>query len=502
MSGSSSETLPSATPTEPRLFVAVDIGGTKIASALVTVEGSGLPSVSEKSEIPTPAQSGSKAVVEAVYESVRRCLDLANETPAGIGIASAGVVNTETGSITSATDLIIGWAGTPLGKLVEEEFGLPVAVLNDVHAHALGEWTYGAGKGFDSMLAVAVGTGIGGAIISDGKLHLAPTSRPVTSATFRIRLQLDLNARAALADTSNPSRPAPVRSLFTTAKRPGVRSRLRPRNHRPRRCWRSFRTADPFDSGAALGDSIAGIANCVDPQAVVLSGSVTRSGELWWNALKDAFQAGALPALRKSKYLKAPSDPRRPTAEQVTVAAQTFKQLKNKPGDHNERSSKTLLEQIKGGLVVSVQAYPGEPMRHPETMAQIALAAEQGGAVAIRCQGLADISAIRGQVEVPVIGLWKDGHEGVFITPTLRHARSCLMAGADIVALDATRRPRPDGLTYAETVAALHDEGAVVMADCGSFEDAVRAAEAGSDILSTTLAGYSGERPKTEWPRL
>ncbi|MDO5033868.1 MAG: N-acetylmannosamine-6-phosphate 2-epimerase [Actinomycetaceae bacterium] len=159
-----------------------------------------------------------------------------------------------------------------------------------------------------------------------------------------------------------------------------------------------------------------------------------------------------------------------------------------------------LLARIKGGLIVSVQAYPGEPMRHPETMAQIALAAELGGAVGIRCQGLSDIAAIRGQVDVPVIGLWKDGHEGVYITPTLRHARACMMAGADIVAIDATRRPRPDGLTYAETVAALHDEGAVVMADCGSFEDAAMAAEAGTDILSTTLSGYTGERPKTDGP--
>lgn len=153
-------------------------------------------------------------------------------------------------------------------------------------------------------------------------------------------------------------------------------------------------------------------------------------------------------------------------------------------------------------LVVSVQAYPGEPMRDPRTMAQIALAAELGGAAAIRCQGLADISAIKDQVSVPVIGLWKEGSEGVYITPTLRHARACSMAGADIVAIDATRRPRPDGRTYAETVAALHDEGIVVMADCGSIGDAEMAYEAGSDILSTTLSGYTGEREKTAGPDL
>ena len=158
------------------------------------------------------------------------------------------------------------------------------------------------------------------------------------------------------------------------------------------------------------------------------------------------------------------------------------------------------IEAIKGGLVVSCQAYPGEPLRHPETMAQMAMAAVEGGAVGIRCQSLSDIAAIKGQVEVPVIGIWKDGREGVYITPTLRHARCCASAGADIVAIDATGRPRPDGRTYADTVRVLHDEGIVVMADCGSFADAERAVEAGSDIISTTLSGYTGERKKTDGP--
>lgn len=159
-----------------------------------------------------------------------------------------------------------------------------------------------------------------------------------------------------------------------------------------------------------------------------------------------------------------------------------------------------VINRIKGGLVVSCQAYPGEPLRHPETMAQMAMAAVEGGAVGIRCQGLSDISAIKGQVDVPVIGIWKDGSEGVYITPTLRHARCCAAAGADIVAIDATGRPRPDGRTYAETVRALHDEGVTVMADCGSFDDAKRAVDAGTDIISTTLAGYTGEREKTVGP--
>ncbi len=322
MAGSSSETLPSATPTEPRLFVAVDIGGTKIASALVTVEGSGLPSVSEKSEIPTPAQSGSKAVVEAVYESVRRCLDLANETPAGIGIASAGVVNTETGSITSATDLIIGWAGTPLGKLVEEEFGLPVAVLNDVHAHALGEWTYGAGKGFDSMLAVAVGTGIGGAIISDGKLHLGAhfAAGHVGHVPHPLAAGFECSCGASGHIESVASGTGQV-TLYN-AKRDQESEVASGREITDRAdAGEAFAQLILSDSGAALGDSIAGIANCVDPQAVVLSGSLTRSGELWWNALKDAFQAGALPALREIEILEGTLGSKAPLLGATVAAA-------------------------------------------------------------------------------------------------------------------------------------------------------------------------------------
>ncbi|WP_085831237.1 N-acetylmannosamine-6-phosphate 2-epimerase [Collinsella vaginalis] len=147
-----------------------------------------------------------------------------------------------------------------------------------------------------------------------------------------------------------------------------------------------------------------------------------------------------------------------------------------------------LIENLKGKLIVSVQAYPGEPLRNPETMAQMARACEIGGAAAIRCQGIADIAAIKGRVEIPVIGLWKDGHEGVYITPTLRHARACVAAGADIVAFDATDRPRPDGRTVADTLEPLKAEGVFTMADCMTIDDIRRAAELGFDLVSTTLS--------------
>ncbi|GAB2535819.1 N-acetylmannosamine-6-phosphate 2-epimerase [Brachybacterium huguangmaarense] len=163
-----------------------------------------------------------------------------------------------------------------------------------------------------------------------------------------------------------------------------------------------------------------------------------------------------------------------------------------------------LLAPLQGSLIVSCQAYPGEPMRDPRTIAQVAASVERGGATAVRAQGLDDIRAVRAAVDVPVIGIWKDGAEGVFITPTLDHCLAVIDAGADILALDATQRPRPDGRSVAETVAAVRDSGFTgpIMADCDDEASALAAAEAGCDIVGTTLAGYTGARERTQGPDL
>lgn len=161
-----------------------------------------------------------------------------------------------------------------------------------------------------------------------------------------------------------------------------------------------------------------------------------------------------------------------------------------------------VLDRLRGGLIVSCQAYPGEPMLDPRTMTQVAQAAVAGGAVGIRGKGLADLRAMRSAVDVPVIGLVKVGDSGVYITPTLEDCRAVADTGVEIVALDGTRRPRPDGRSLAETVAALREShpGVLVMADCGSVGDGEAARAAGVDLLGTTLVGYTGERPRTDGP--
>ncbi|MFD4242126.1 N-acetylmannosamine-6-phosphate 2-epimerase [Streptomyces sp. NPDC058525] len=150
-----------------------------------------------------------------------------------------------------------------------------------------------------------------------------------------------------------------------------------------------------------------------------------------------------------------------------------------------------VLDRLRGALIVSCQAYPGEPMRDPDTMRRVAMAARDGGAVGIRAQGEDDIRAIRGALDLPLIGLWKDGTEGVYITPTARHALAVLEAGADIVALDATDRPRPDRRPLAASIDAVRAAGGLVMADVSTYEEGVRAAGLGADLVGTTLSGYT-----------
>ncbi|GAA3728112.1 N-acetylmannosamine-6-phosphate 2-epimerase [Leifsonia bigeumensis] len=162
-----------------------------------------------------------------------------------------------------------------------------------------------------------------------------------------------------------------------------------------------------------------------------------------------------------------------------------------------------ILESLRGGLIVSCQAYPGEPLRDPAILRQLALAVVEGGAVAVRLEGLTTVRFAAEVVDVPIIGIVKEGRGPVVITPTVDRALELARAGADIVAVDGTRRSRPDGLGLREVVERLHGEaGVLVMADCGSLQDALAAEAAGADLLGTTLAGYSGERALTRGPDL
>ena len=150
-----------------------------------------------------------------------------------------------------------------------------------------------------------------------------------------------------------------------------------------------------------------------------------------------------------------------------------------------------LLEGLRGGLVVSCQPVVGGPMDRVEIITALAQAAEDGGAVGLRIEGADHVRAVRAASKLPILGLVKRDLFGsqVRITPLVDDVRDLALAGADIIAFDATIRPRP--FPIAELLAEVRRHGRLAMADCSSLEDALAAEAAGVDLIGSTLSGYT-----------
>lgn len=163
-------------------------------------------------------------------------------------------------------------------------------------------------------------------------------------------------------------------------------------------------------------------------------------------------------------------------------------------------------EQVKGKLIVSCQALPDEPLHSSYIMGRMAYAALVGGASGIRANTVADIKEIKSTVDLPIIGIIKHqyGDNNVYITPTMAEIDALMAEGVDVIAIDGTKRERPDGRTLEDLmkeVRAKYPEQ-LFMADISSVEEAVECERLGFNMVGTTLVGYTeytkGNDPLTE----
>ena len=156
-----------------------------------------------------------------------------------------------------------------------------------------------------------------------------------------------------------------------------------------------------------------------------------------------------------------------------------------------------LMEKIRGGLIVSCQALPDEPLHSSFIMGRMAYAAALGGAVGIRANSVEDILEIKKMVSLPIIGIIKKDYENcrTRITPTMQEVDALVEVGVEIIAMDATTRLRPDGRTIAEFFPEVRQKypNQFFMADCATYEDALRAEQLGFDFVGTTLNGYTDD---------
>ncbi|MBE6100299.1 MAG: N-acetylmannosamine-6-phosphate 2-epimerase [Anaerovibrio sp.] len=162
----------------------------------------------------------------------------------------------------------------------------------------------------------------------------------------------------------------------------------------------------------------------------------------------------------------------------------------------------SFLPDVKGGLIVSCQALPDEPLHSSFIMGRMALAAKEGGAVAIRAQSSVDIKEIQKVTGLPVIGLIKKNYDDseIYITPTMAEVEDLLTTDCEMIALDMTNRPRPAGEEIDKLVERIHSAGRLVLADISTYEEGMSAADIGADAISTTLSGYTSYSPQLEGP--
>lgn len=162
------------------------------------------------------------------------------------------------------------------------------------------------------------------------------------------------------------------------------------------------------------------------------------------------------------------------------------------------------IERLHGRLIVSCQAPADSPFHRPAMIAALAQCAERGGAGGVRVDGPEDVTAVRQVAGVPIIGIYKvPGAAPIYITPTFGRAMELARAGADIIAVQATRERGPRDTPLDELIARIHAEcGLPVMADVSTLDEGSAAAGAGADLVATTMAGYTPHSRAMDGPDL
>lgn len=269
--------------------IGIDIGGTKLAVAAIDASGALVTPVLTG---PTPAAEGPEAIVAALrgmVAEVARAADLPAELPAGVG--SAGVL-APGGRVLSATDAIAAWSGFELRTELEAALGRSVRTLNDVHAAALGEQRLGAARGVRSFLMATVGTGLGGALVLDGRLRVGRTGTAGSlghiAASGRLPARCTCGQSGHLeAYVSGPALEAAYRD------RTGVALSLRDLGAARDR---DAIAAEVIREGAeTLGRGLADALNLLDVDCVVIGGGVAELGAPYLDVVARAMHGGALP---------------------------------------------------------------------------------------------------------------------------------------------------------------------------------------------------------------
>lgn len=292
-----------------KLYAGIDIGATNIKYGLVDEQGV----VRFKSKADTPDAASPEKIFDRVLFCGERLLVVADEENGDvshIGVGSPGTINISTGMIEGTCPNMPGWVGFHLRERLKERLNLPVFVDNDANCASLAEYRFGAGIGFHDIICLTVGTGIGGTLILDGRLHRGTSfaAGEIGHMTVAVDqggrtefeyLEKLVSSRAIIAGVKDKLRdeitPAfqnligdnidrlTIRKIFTAIKRgDAVAKRV------------------VTDAGRLLGTTLAGLINVINPELIILGGGVAEGGADFVDAVRDSIQANTLPTVAQA----------------------------------------------------------------------------------------------------------------------------------------------------------------------------------------------------------
>lgn len=276
--------------------IGIDIGGTKIAGGIVTATGS----VIARDEGPTPVASGGKKILEDAISLAKTLMSKAESSVTAIGVGAGGQIDAVQGSVYSATDVIPGWKGMQIARSFTEALGLPAAVDNDVNVLALAETRFGAARecANGTVVFLALGTGVGGALLTRGGIHHG--SHWSGGEFGHILLTMDPDARRDLggargtleAYCSGPGLVATWRELTGNVD-PNLTGHDVVRDFRENPNGMGAKAIEM--TGTYLGFGLASLANALDPDLIIVGGGLAELGDLLLAPARQVMKEYGLP---------------------------------------------------------------------------------------------------------------------------------------------------------------------------------------------------------------
>ncbi|WP_297633311.1 ROK family protein [uncultured Clostridium sp.] len=289
------------------LFVGVDLGGTKIYTALGDEKGNILNEII----VETEAEKGPEAIVEKIKYTIKHVSEGREEKLRAIGIGSPGPLNIKEGIILNPPNL--PFENYNIVEKIEKDFNIPVYLDNDANAATIGEYAFGAGKGTDNMVFITASTGVGGGAVLNGKIYRGSTFNALEVGHTTIEVDGKRcgcgNKGCFEAMTSGTA----IKRLAEDAVKSSVKTSLK--KYKKVTAKEVFIEANNEDrvSNEILEDSLkylgvlaANCANILDPDLIVIGGGVSNGGDIVFNKIKREMEKRCLePVLNHCKIDKA-----------------------------------------------------------------------------------------------------------------------------------------------------------------------------------------------------